>query len=249
MNERMKKMLLSTAGTLSAVLILCAVLVPPNYRVHAMVMASVTFIVLLYYRLKKSHKKDAKERQMQVIDMEPDYKKLYAQQIQQRVQERLKEKFPSASVELCEKDILQIAASGKCIYVPIKKAEHYSHMSVSIGRNGEIQMNLFSLVNLEQVHREQITIAEEENREVDRWYSQRGQKMLTELITNMHSRGYTKLSISESGDVTVKENGRSVLKDHFKEIPPKDQWARLKELMAEDDVQMQVSGRRLTLAW
>ena len=72
---------------------------------------------------------------------------------------------------------------------------------------------------------------------------------MTELITNMNSRGYTKLYINEAGDVTVKENGRSVLKDRFSEIPPKEQWGRLKELMAEDEVDVQVSPRRLTVAW
>ena len=55
--------------------------------------------------------------------------------------------------------------------------------------------------------------------------------------------------INENGDVTVKENGRNVRKDHFREIPPKESWARLRELMMDEDVQVQVSGRQLTFAW
>lgn len=81
------------------------------------------------------------------------------------------------------------------------------------------------------------------------WFTQKGQQLLTELITNMNSRGYSKLSINENGDVTVRENGRNVRKDHFHEIPPKESWARLRELMMDEDVQVQVSGRQLTFAW
>ena len=145
--------------------------------------------------------------------------------------------------------------TGKMAYAPIRKADSYSHLGVCLGRNGELQMSLFSLVNLENIRESipvepvTISVVEDETQEVKDWYSQKGQQLLTELITQMHGRGYSKLSIKENGDVMVEENGRSVRKDFFSEIPPKTQWKALKELMEEDDVQVQVSGRRLTLAW
>ena len=135
--------------------------------------------------------------------------------------------------------------------MPIKKADDYCHMSISMKNNGDIQLTLFSLVNLDNIRQDAIKQLTDVNHQpdVEQWYTQKGQQLLTELITNMNSRGYTKLYINEAGDVTVKENGRSVLKDRFSEIPPKEQWGRLKELMAEDVVDVQVSPRRLTVAW
>lgn len=214
-----------------------------------MVAVAIVFLLGLYRKLKKEQSQGKKEHAMQIIDLEPDYKALYAQQVLRRIQERVHSTFPDANVEICEKDILRIVSTGKSVYVPIKSAGHYSHISVGFRSDGEIQMNLFSLVNFDHLQKEEKIAESEPTFEIDQWYSQRGQQMLTELITNMNSRGYTKLSINESGDVTVKENGRSVLKDHFKEIPPKEQWGRLKELMAEDEVAIQVSGKRLTVAW
>ena len=90
---------------------------------------------------------------------------------------------------------------------------------------------------------------EKQKNELEQWYTQKGQQLLTELITNMNSRGYTKLQINEAGDVTVKENGRQVLKDRFSEIPPKEQWSKLKELMEDDELHIKVSSKQLTLAW
>ena len=249
MNEKTRKMIFSLAGTLIAILIGCAVLLPVKVQPYAMVTAVILWAAFLYRKFRKEP--EPKEKTMQIIDLEPDFKKLYTQQVQQRVQERLRSKFPGATVDLCDAEILRILTTGKMAYAPIRKADGYSHLGVSIGRNGELQMNLFSLVSLENIHQEPVTLSvvADSDKEVKDWYTQKGQQLLTELITQMHGRGYSKLSIKENGDVMVEENGRSVLKDRFSEIPPKAQWKALKELMEEDDVQVQVSGRRLTLAW
>lgn len=109
-------------------------------------------------------------------------------------------------------------------------------------------MIMFSLVSFESIQGTK-NLMENEEQNIEQWFTQKGQQLLTELITNMNSRGYSKLSINENGDVTVRENGRNVRKDHFHEIPPKESWARLRELMMDEDVQVQVSGRQLTFAW
>ena len=245
MNEKTRKMIFATAGILVGILIGCAVFLPSKVQPYAMVTSVVIWAAYLYRKLTKVP--EPKEKTMQIINLEPDFKKLYTQQVQHRVQERLRSKFPGATVDLCDAEILRIMTTGKMAYAPIRKADSYSHLGVCLGRNGELQMSLFSLVNLENIRESipvepvTISVVEDETQEVKDWYSQKGQQLLTELITQMHGRGYSKLSI--------KENGRSVRKDFFSEIPPKTQWKALKELMEEDDVQVQVSGRRLTLAW
>lgn len=184
-----------------------------------------------------------------MIDLEPNYKKLFAQQIQLCVQEKLRKKFPDATVELGEKDLERLATFGKADCVPIKKADRYCHMSIELMCSGEIQMNLFALVSLENAQVQTQSMPEENKVDVEQWYTQKGQQLLTELITNMNTRGYTELSISENGDVTVVENGRNVIKDRFQEIPPKKDWRKLKKLMLEEDIEVQVSGKQLSFAW
>lgn len=251
-NETTKKVILSMAGTLVAAVISCLVLVLEKYRPIVLLAIFVIWSVCLWHQLQKvrrQKKEEKKEPAMQIIDLEPDYKKLFSQQIQLRVQEKLRMKFPGATVDLSEKEIERLATFGKPVYVPIRKADDFRHISILLSGSGEIQVNLFSLVNLEQVHEAKNVVPEPVELDTEQWYSQKGQQLLTELITNMNSRGYSRLSISENGDVTVKENGRNVRKDHFQEIPPKKHWARLKELMSDEDIQVQVSGRQLTFEW
>lgn len=251
MNEKTRKMMLSMAGILVGAWIICTIIVPPSFQYQIMLLVTVVWAAVFILRLPKEKEQLQKSRAMQVIDLELDYKKLFAQQIQLRVQEKLRNKFPGAVVELCDTEIDRIAAMGKAIYVPIKKADDYCHMSISMRSNGDIQLNLFSLVNLDAIEHDAMKILEEEKQknELEQWYTQKGQQLLTELITNMNSRGYTKLQINEAGDVTVKENGRQVLKDRFSEIPPKEQWGKLKELMEDDELHIKVSSKQLTLAW
>ena len=251
-NETKRKMILSMTGTLVAAVIGCLVLVLEKYRPFVLLMIVAVWSVYLLSQLRKVDNlkdKHKKEHAMKIIDLEPDYKMLFSQQIQLRVQEKIRTKFPGAAVELCEKDIQRLVTLGKPVYVPIRKADDFCHISIQLKGNGEIQMNLFSLVGLEQVQEVKAEVSEQPELDTEQWFTQKGQQLLTELITNMNSRGYTRLSISENGDVTVKENGRNVRKDHFQEIPPKKHWERLKELMSDEDIQVQVSGRQLTFEW
>ncbi len=251
-NGKTKEIVLSMVGYLVAMVIGCQVLVLEAYRTAVMVAVIVIWVAVLWWKLKKEtgkQKEQQKERAMQIIDLEPDYKKLFFQQIQLRVQEKLRMKFPGAAVDLCEKELERLATLGKAVYVPIRKADDYCHMSITLKSSGDIQMNLFSLVSLENAHETKVSEVVDLEVDVEQWYSQKGQLLLTELITNMNTRGYTELSINENGDVTVKENGRNIVKDRFQEIPPKKQWTKLKKLMADEDVQVQVSGKQLNIAW
>lgn len=251
-NWKPKESLLPMAGYLVAIIIVCYVLVLEAYRAYVMAAAICIWCAILWWRVKKEKEQQKalqKERTMQVFDLEPDYKKLFSQQIQFRVQEKLRMRFPGASVDLCEAEIERLATAGKAVYVPIRKADDYCHMSISLKNSGEIQMNLFALVSLEDTYEAKVFAPADMEVDVEQWYTQKGQQLLTELITNMNTRGYTELSISENGDVTVKENGRNVVKDHFREIPPKKQWSKLKKLMSDEDIQIQVSGKQLNFAW
>ena len=82
---------------------------------------------------------------MQIVDLEPDYKNLFAQQLQLRIQEKLRMKFPEATAALGEKEIMCIAERKKAAYIPIQQAGEYCHISIMLSEMGEIHMNLFPL--------------------------------------------------------------------------------------------------------
>ena len=232
--------------------ILMAIIVPKEYLKVAFGSLLLLAILFVAYWLRKEQRPMKKEKpKMQVIDVGPDYKKLFVQQTYYRIQEKMRTKFPNVSVEISEYELYKIACEGKTIYAAIDQAEHYTHLSVALAKNGDLIMNLFSLVNLDMIHQttDQIQQVIEEDTQVEQWFERKGQQLLTELLTNMNARGYSKISINEEGDVMVREDGRNCVKDYFKEIPPKKDWQKLKELMSKDGVNVQVSARYLKFAW
>lgn len=252
MNEMMKEFMKKVVMVLVTVWILMAIIVPKEYLKVAFGSSLLLAILFVAYWLRKEQRSMKKEKpKMQVIDVGPDYKKLFVQQTYYRIQEKMRTKFPNVSVEISESELYKIACEGKTIYAAIDQAEHYTHLSVALAKNGDLIMNLFSLVNLDMIHQttDQIQQVIEEDTQVEQWFERKGQQLLTELLTNMNARGYSKISINEEGDVMVREDGRNSVKDYFKEIPPKKDWQKLKELMSKDGVNVQVSARYLKFAW
>ena len=252
MNEMIKEFMKKEVMVLVTVGILMAIFVPKAYLKVAFGSSLLLAILFVAYWLRKEQRSMKKEKpKMQVIDVGPDYKKLFVQQTYYRIQEKMRTKFPNVSVEISESELYKIACEGKTIYAAIDQAEHYTHLSVALAKNGDLIMNLFSLVNLDMIHQttDQIQQVIEEDTQVEQWFERKGQQLLTELLTNMNARGYSKISINEEGDVMVREDGRNCVKDYFKEIPPKKDWQKLKELMSKDGVNVQVSARYLKFAW
>ena len=252
MNEMMKEFMKKVVMVLVTVWIFMAIIVPKEYLKAAFGISFLLGVLFVAYWLRKEQRSMKKEKpKMQVIDVGPDYKKLFVQQTYYRIQEKMRTKFPNVSVEISESELYKIACEGKTIYATIDQAEHYTHLSVALAKNGDLIMNLFSLVNLDMIHQttDQIQQVIEEDTQVEQWFERKGQQLLTELLTNMNARGYSKISINEEGDVMVREDGRNCVKDYFKEIPPKKDWQKLKELMSKDGVNVQVSARYLKFAW
>ena len=252
MNEMMKEFMKKAVMVLVTIWILMAIIVPKVYLKVAFGRSLLLAILFVAYWFRKEQRSMKKEKpKMQVIDVGPDYKKLFVQQTYYRIQEKMRTKFPNVSVKISESELYKIACEGKTIYAAIDQAEHYTHLSVALAKNGDLIMNLFSLVNLDMIHQttDQIQQVIEEDTQVEQWFERKGQQLLTELLTNMNARGYSKISINEEGDVMVREDGRNCVKDYFKEIPPKKDWQKLKELMSKDGVNVQVSARYLKFAW
>ena len=112
---------------------------------------------------------------MQIVDLEPDYKNLFAQQLQLRVQEKLRVKFPEATVALGEKEIMCIAERKKAAYIPVQQAGEYCHISIALSEMGEIHMNLFSLVNFESIQGTK-NLMENKKQDIEQWFTQPANK-------------------------------------------------------------------------
>ena len=242
---------LTMAGYLVGLILVCVVFVPQVFQKYILLISAAGWTLAMYHETHKKKRQEQMNKPMQVIDLEPDYKKLFAQQLLLRIHEKVKSRFPDAVVELTENDMLRMVTSKRAICVAVSQAEQFSHMNIGLHEDGSICMNLFSLVDLEQIHfaEKKTATNKEEEPDLRTWYEQKGQRVFTELITSVNSRGYRKLSIKENGDVMVEGEGHSVVKDYFPEFPKKKDWKKLKALLSESAVDVQTTGKAMTLSW
>ncbi len=241
---------MAMVGYLAGLVILCMIVVPVALRKYALIISTVGWALAVYSVVRKKKRQETQKTPMQIIDIEPDYKKLFVQQLMIRIDEKIKSRFPEAVIELTENDMLRMVTAKRAICVAVRQADAFSHMNIALRQDGSICMNLFSLVDFDQIHAEEKKVVklEEETAEVRQWFEQKGQRQIAELITNMNSRGYRRLSIKENGEVVVEEDGKSVVKDYFPDIPKKKDWRKLKALLSEAGVESQ-TGKMLTMSW
>lgn len=254
-----RKSLWKAAGVLVTMLILCEIILPNSWKMTARgisLISSILYFLCLNrkaiaaYWSKKTGKKHPKKN-ASLVQLEPDYKKLFVQQAALRIQEKMQQKFAGGKVCMCDADIIRLAYLRRPLCVAIEGVDGFSHMNIFMTEDGMFRMSLFSLVDFDTISdtKNETQSNTLDNTKMEQWYTQKGQHLLTELVTEMNSKGFSKLSIQENGDVLVQENGKYVVKDHVLDFPPKSSWLGLKKLMLDTEIKVRINDKKMTLMW
>lgn len=95
-----------------------------------------------------------------------------------------------------------------------------------------------------------IAPAEPRGEDVNLWYSLIGQKALTELITELNIRQCSQITIDPNGDVYFTEpNGEPQKAQTLEQMPSPQHWGKLKELLEQQELKVDIQDDRLSVAW
>lgn len=95
-----------------------------------------------------------------------------------------------------------------------------------------------------------IAPAEPRGEDVNLWYSLIGQKALTELITELNIRQCSQITIAPNGDVYFTEpNGEPQKAQTLEQMPGPKHWGKLKELLEQQELKVDIQDDRLSVAW
>ena len=59
------------------------------------------------------------------------------------------------------------------------------------------------------------------------WYETQGRSVLEALISDLNSRGHSKLTLREDGDICIEQGEDAVSQEHLNNFPQKVYWPRL----------------------
>ena len=81
------------------------------------------------------------------------------------------------------------------------------------------------------------------------WYELIGQKVLEELITDLHANGHSMLTIKENGDIVVSCQKKKILKATLDSFPGKTYWKELLSILEENELKGKISDNSLQVSW
>jgi len=173
-----------------------------------------------------------------------------------RITEKLKSVFPDATWQWQEKLPERIAKGGTG-RIRIEGADEYSHADITVDKYFRLSFAMMKIVSLKDVSGEESEAAETETPEaketvqvnVADWYEWVGKETLHEVITELNTRGYSRVFVKETGDVYVVEDGNESVKATLKEVPDKSRWSELVDVLVAGGLSGEIDNDRLVVAW
>ena len=153
-----------------------------------------------------------------------------------------------------------LVAKGGTGRIQVFGVADFNYADVSVNTNAEINCEMLKIVPMSEIHREAVSEEDEvEPRETPKapqnpinpqiWYEQKGRVVLENLITDLSSRGHSSLSITENGDVIVKQADKEIRKTTLEAMPDKVYWHRLAKVFQSEGLAADVTDNAVVLSW
>ncbi len=84
-----------------------------------------------------------------------------------------------------------------------------------------------------------------ETNEAENWYKFLGRDILTDVITDLNTRGFKRMEITEDGEIRVNDTTEEQIDD----FPETDGWNTLVAEMANDGLNAGIADDRLVVTW
>ena len=84
-----------------------------------------------------------------------------------------------------------------------------------------------------------------ETDEAENWYKFLGRDILTDVITDLNTRGFKRMEITEDGEIRVNDTTEEQIDD----FPETDGWNILVAEMANDGLNARIADDRLVVTW
>lgn len=73
--------------------------------------------------------------------------------------------------------------------------------------------------------------------------------VLEALISDLNSRGHSKLTLRENGDICIEQGEDAVSQEHLNNFPQKVYWPRLAEVLESNGLAAEVTAQGIQVSW
>lgn len=178
---------------------------------------------------------------------------LLLRHVNHRILARLQAVYPDASWEWCVKDPVRLICKGGLGRIRVYGVDGYDYADIRVDRYGNLGCNLVKSVPLDGSDtKDGSSEIQPPNRQpVDPriWYEEQGRALLERLVADLNSRGHSRLTLVENGDVCICENSEPVAVGHFASFPEKVYWPGLVKVLEGDGLAADETAQGIQVTW
>lgn len=170
-------------------------------------------------------------------------------QFSHRITDKLRSAYPEAVWDWESRPDTRKLLSGEVVRIQLLQAGEFTHAEVKLDVYGGIHLGL---LKIQKLNKDTAASKKPSEPPVDcnSWYELVGSKVLSQVITDLNARGYTRLSINEKGDVFITEKDNTpVVKERFQNFPGKKHWEELISIFKENELDAAATDTALVLSW
>lgn len=173
-----------------------------------------------------------------------------------RITDKLKSAYPHATWQWQGKPLLQNILQGSTVRIAVEDMAEFTHADITFDRFGRIHvepmiLGSFAVPSVSDVidTETETAIPEPPVVDVNVWYELIGQKALENIITELNTNGYTKLSIKENGDIVINRQKKEMVQATLDAFPGKPYWEELITVLEENELKGKITGSNLQVSW
>ena len=212
---------------------------------------------------KKCEEQDANKPTFSIPEVSDPLNLVLLRHVNFRISAYLQSVYPEATWEWREEFPERIVAKGGTGRIKLFGVEGFNFADVTFNQNASIDCALVNVVPMAQPANSKasavqpkpaapdpVTVPKQQT-PVDPQvlYEVQGRKVLEDLITDLHSRGYNSLTIRENGDIAIKQADSEKVKPAFESIPEKTYWTRLCKVFEREGMAANITDGGILLTW
>ena len=174
--------------------------------------------------------------------------------VNHRITNHLKSAYPDAAWEWETGDPEALVSSGGTGRIKVYNVPDFNCADVTVNSKAELSFKMIKVVPMstsKATESGENTAKRSSKDPVDPriWYEQKARVVLDNLISDLGSRGYSSLSITEEGNVIIQQADRAIIKAKLEAMPDRLSWDRLSKVLQGEGLVADITEEALNVSW
>lgn len=237
----------NSVGLLAGLVILIIALAKGTLRTVLLSAVAAAWMIWLAVLLIRRHRRPAHRREKAYITPE----QLLLRHVNHRISARLCAVYPDASWKWCVRNPVRFICKGGTGRIRVYGVDDYDYADVRIDRQANLACELIKTVPLNKEDTENDSKLPPNRQPVDPrvWYETQGRAVLERVVADLNSRGHSRLTLAENGDICIKEDKKNVAVEHFSAFPEKVCWPGLVHVLQGDGLAADATAQGVEITW